>query len=319
MSLPSRDAAAAAASRRSSNIVIGKGVRAGAKRFRQCFPSVNSKKKKGWKAQPDVGYSLCNDLRKHHNEPIDQDVRIDNALSHRATANARAMGINDRAASAAPTAPATPFPVVFLYKPSEILAADAAGYPSSLPIKLVSVPSNEAADRMVEQGYRRFDQHTTYQTLAQLPASPADAPAADGRQAHLLPPPGGEIVSLPPKMPKLYAPKEGDPQKSVADIIVECFEIKVIDEAAGRTWHPIRMWPSEARERKRLGYDDATNLNNRLKAYYAIKCGKYSTDELKDQSASNLMSMGVTAKAGITSTYFELAVEIYNREQRIIL
>ena len=63
-----------------------------------------------------------------------------------------------------------------------------------------------------------------------------------------------------------------------------------------------------------MGYDDATNLNNRLKAYYAIKCGKYSADELKDQSAANLMSMGVRAKAGMTPTYFELAVEIYNRE-----
>lgn len=189
---------------------------------------------------------------------------------------------------------------------------DAAGYPSSQPIILVSVPSNEAADLMVEQGYRRFDQHTSYQTLAQLPASPADPPAADGRPAHSLPPPDGEIESLPPKMPKLYAPKEGDPPRSVADVIVECFEIKVIDEAAGRAWHPIRMWPSEAKERKRLGYDDATNLNNRLKAYYAIKCGKYSDHDLKDQSAANLMSMGVKAKAGITSTYFELSVEIYN-------
>ena len=241
-------------------------------------------------------------------------MRIDSALSHRATANARAMGIHGGAASPAPTAPATPLPMIFLYKPSEILAADAAGYPSSQPKKLVSVPSNEAADRMVEQGYRRFDQYTTYQTLAQLPASPPDPPAADGRQAHLLPPPGGEIESLPPKMPKLYAPKEGDPPRSVADAIVECFEIKVIDEAAGCTWHPIRMWPSEAKERKRLGYDDATNLNNRLKAYYAVKCGKYSADELKDQSAANLMSMGVRAKAGMTSTYFELALQIYNSE-----
>ena len=271
MSLLSRDAAAASRpQRRSSDIVIEKGVRAGAKRFRLCFPGVNSKKKKGWKAQPDVGYSLCNDLRKRHNESVARDVRLDNALAHRATANARAMGINDEATSAAPTAPAASLPTIFLYKPSEILAADAAGYPSSQPIKLVSVPSNEAADLMVEQGYRRFDQYTTYQTLAQLPASPAvDPPTADGRPAHLLPPPDGEIESLPPKMPKLYAPKEGDPPRSVADVIVECFEIKVIDEAAGRTWHPIRMWPSEAKKRKRLGYDDATNLN-RLKAHCAI-------------------------------------------------
>lgn len=200
---------------------------------------------------------------------------------------------------------------------SEIVAADAAGYPSSQPITLISVPSNEAADLMAQQGYRKFDQHTNYQTLAQVPVPPAAPPAAGGRPAHLLPPPEGELESrLPPKMPKLYAPKEGYPQRSAADIIVECFEIKVIDEAAGRTWHPIRstwhpirMWPSMAKERKRLGYDDATNLNNRLKAYYAIKCGKYSADELKDQSAANLMSMGVRAKAGITSTHVDLAVE----------
>ena len=136
MSLPSRDTAAASRpQRRSSDIVTEKGVRAGAKRFRLCFPGVNSKKKKGWKAQPDVGHSLCNDLR-----------------------------------------------------------------------------------------------------------------------------------------------------------------------------------PSAAKKRKKLGCDDATNLNNRLKACCAIKCGKYSADDLKIQSAANLMSMGVRAKAGTTSTYFDLAVEIYNSE-----
>ena len=53
------------------------------------------------------------------------------------------------------------------------------------------------------------------------------------RFRQCLPPPDGEIESLPPKMLKLHAPKEGDPPRSVADIIVECFEVKVIDEAAG--------------------------------------------------------------------------------------
>ena len=307
---------AAAASRpqqrRGSDVVLEKGVRAGAKRFRQCFPGVNSKKKRGWKAQPDVGYTLCNDLRKRHNESIARDERVANALSHRATANAREMATDAGAAAASPAA--APAPAIYLYKPAEILAADAAGYPSSqLPTQLITVFSNEAAELFIRQGHRKFDVHTTYQTLAQVPASPVVPPTTEASHpVYLLPPPEGEVEALPPTMPKLYEPKDGDPPRSAADTVVESFEIKVIDEAANCVWHPIRMWPTKAKERKNLGYDHAAGLNNRLKAYYAIKCGQYTEDELKKESFASLMAMGVKAKAGKTDTYFDLAKSICN-------
>ena len=299
--------------RRDSNVVVesNKGVRAAAKRFRQCFPGVQNKKKKGWKAKPDVGYTLCNDLRKRHNESIDRDERVANALSHRATANEMEMATDASAAVAA--APADT--AIRLFKPSEILAADAAGYPSSQPTGLITVLSDEAAEYFMRQGYRKFDLHTTYQTIPQLPASPAPPAPGAGGPVYLLPPPEGEVNALPQMMPKLYEPKDGEPQRSVADIVVESFEIKVIDEAAKCVWHPICMWPTKAKDRKKLGYDHATaaaGLNNRLKAYYAIKCGQYTEGELKNESFASLMALGVQAKAGKTDTYFDLAKNLHN-------
>ena len=163
-----------------------------------------------------------------------------------------------------------------LFKPSEILAADAAGYPADQPTKLITVMSDEAAEYFIRhEGYRKFDLHTTYmyQTIPQAPAPPA--PGAGG-PVYLLPPPEGEVNALPQMMPKLYEPKGDELQRSVADIVVESFEIKVIDEDAKCVWHPICMWPTNAKDRKKLGYDHAAGLNNRLKAYYAIKCGQHS-------------------------------------------
>jgi len=40
----------------------------------------------------------------------------------------------------------------------------------------------------------------------------------------------------------------------VADIVVESFEIKVVDEDVKCVWHNICMWPTNAKERKNLGY-----------------------------------------------------------------
>ena len=312
MSSATTSAAAAASrpQRGDSDVVLGieMGVRAGAKRFRQCFPGVQSKKKKRWKAQPDVGYTLCNDLRKHHNESIARDKRVANALSHSATANEREMATDAGAAAAA--APADT--AIRLFKPAEILAADAAGYPSSQPTRLITVLSDEAAEYFMRQGYRKFDLHTTYQTVPQVPDSPAPPAPEAGRRVYLLPPPEGEVAALPPKMPKLYEPKDGEPPRSVADVVVESFEIKVIDIDAKCVWHPICAWPTKAKERKNLGYEDAAGLNNRLKAYYAIKCGQYADDELKSVSFANLMALGVRAKAGKTDTYFDLAKSMHS-------
>ena len=63
----------------------------------------------------------------------------------------------------------------------------------------------------------------------------------------------------------------------------------------------------QGKGQKKLGYNHAAGLNNRLKAYYAIKCGQHSEDELKNESFGSLMNLGVKAKAGKTDTYFVLA------------
>ena len=49
-------AAASRPQRGGSNVVVesNKGVRAAAKRFRQCFPGVQNKKRKGWRWRPTL-------------------------------------------------------------------------------------------------------------------------------------------------------------------------------------------------------------------------------------------------------------------------
>ena len=148
--------------------------------------------------------------------------------------------------SAAAAAPADA--AIRLFKPSEILAADAADYQAYQPTKLITVMSDEAAEYFIRhEGYRKFDLHATCQTVPQAPAPPA--PGAGG-PVYLLPPPEGEVNTLPQMMPKLYEPKGDEPQRSVADIVVESFEIKVIDEDAKCVWHPICMWPTKAKDRR---------------------------------------------------------------------
>jgi hypothetical protein len=75
------------------------------------------------------------------------------------------------------------------------------------------------------------------------------------------------------------------------------------------------MWPTKAKDRKKLGYNHAAGLDNRLKAYYAIKCGQHSEDELKNVSFASLMNLGVKAKAGKTDTYFVLAKNLYSNNK----
>ena len=121
---------------------------------------------------------------------------------------------------------------------------------------------------------------------------------------------------LPNKMPEMYKPGPNEPSRTAVDIVVECFEEKVIDMAGKRAWHPICNWPLVAKERKKLGYDDPAGLNNRVKAYYAIKSGVYSDAELKDKKFAELVAMAVGAKTstGDTGTYFQLAKGLFGSQ-----
>ena len=309
--------------RRAPPTILKQGVGEGAKLFRSLFPGVSNKKVKGWKFNPDAGYRLVNDLRKRHGDAIPRDRRLDNALSHRATANAREMASREGAAAAAAVPIVAP---IYMYKPEELAAALAGGHTDDLARTLTIVNSEEGAEVMVRQGYQRFSCVNQYDTLnSGLSQLPPDDETGIGRAAcgrpspvpaHKLPAPAGEIRLLPKKMPEIYKPGPNEPSRLVVDIVVECFEEKVIDVAGKRTWHPICSWPLEARERKKLGYDDPAGLNNRVKAYFAIKSGAYSRAELKDKKFAELVAMAVAAKTstGDTGTYFALAKRLFDSQ-----
>ena len=291
--------------------VTRKGVRGGAELFRRLFPGVNNKKRRGWKFEPDVEYRLVNDLRKSSGDAIDRDKLGNNSLSHRAAASREGAA----AAAALPTAGH-----IHLYNPEELAAALAGGHAPDLSRCLTTVNTEEAAEVMVRQGYQRFTQIVHYDTLnsglSQLPV--ADTSPPDGRPAvpvHELPPPAGTVRSLPKKMLAVYKTTGDESGRCMADIVVECFEEKVIDVLGERTWHPIRMWPTDASERKNLGYEDNAGLNNRVKAYCAVKCGTHSPDQLKDKSFKELVNLAVKPD-GSTGTYFDLAKRLFDSQQQ---
>jgi len=315
---PSTSAAARETPRRGGPTILNKGIRTGASLFRGLFPDVHNKKTKRWKFHPEKGYRLVNDLRKRHGDAVPRDRRLDNALSHRATANAREMVSSDGAPANLPIAAP-----IYLYKPEELSAALAGGHPDNLARTLVVVNTTEGADVLTRQGYQRFSQVNQYDTmnsgLSQLPDdSSLREEAASGRPlpTHELPAPAGSVRSLPKKMPALYKPGPGESERSMAEIVLECFEEKVIDVERKQTWHPICMWPSGAKERKKLGYDDAAGLNNRVKAYCTVKSQKYTHDELKNKKLRELVDMAVEVKSALdfTGTYFDLAKKILNSE-----
>ena len=70
------------------------------------------------------------------------------------------------------------------------------------------------------------------------------------------------------------------------------------------------------REEEVGGYDDPAGLNNRVKAYYAIKSGVYSDAEVKDKKFAELVAMAVGAK---TSTGDTLALTFNWRKDCLAL
>ena len=90
-------------------------------------------------------------------------------------------------------------------------------------------------------------------------------------------PSSGSSRGFAKRMPPLHT---GD--ASTMEKVIECFEVKVVDEESNCIWHPIRMWSQNSKERKNLGYCDGSNLNNRLAHIYAIKCGKTDVSPCKE-------------------------------------
>uniref|UniRef100_A0A7S0AQF1 Uncharacterized protein n=1 Tax=Minutocellus polymorphus TaxID=265543 RepID=A0A7S0AQF1_9STRA len=125
-------------------------------------------------------------------------------------------------------------------------------------------------------------------------------------------PPSDPVRHLPKTMPAFYNPNN---DRSLVDMVVECYEVKVIDADAKCVRHPICMWPSDAKERKNAGCDDSASFNNRLAMYCAIKGGTESIQELKTRNVKTkcLLTMARALKAAHTGkkTYFELCKEVH--------
>ena len=121
-------------------------------------------------------------------------------------------------------------------------------------------------------------------------------------------PPSGHVQHLPKKMPAFYNPGN---DRSLVDMVVECYEVKVIDEEAKCARHPICKWPTDAKDRKKAGHDDSANFSNRLAMYYAIKGGAESVEELKarDVKTKDLLKIARDLKAahGSKKTYGTLS------------
>jgi hypothetical protein len=127
--------------------------------------------------------------------------------------------------------------------------------------------------------------NTTTSGLANLPTLSGAASSSAGEvPLHLTAAPAGAVDALPPKMPKLHRKLA-----SVADEMIEIFEVKVVDEDNNRIWHPLYKWDKDARKKYRT---DPSGFGQRLNAYYAVRCGEYSSDELSTKTFRALKDMG---------------------------
>mmetsp|Transcript_32899 Transcript_32899/g.97049 ORF Transcript_32899/g.97049 Transcript_32899/m.97049 type:complete len:214 (+) Transcript_32899:233-874(+) len=196
-------------------------------------------------------------------------------------------------ASSASAAVTIPGERIYLFRPTELDRAKAGNFADVTSRSLQVVNTKEAAAQLVRDCWVTFTaviQHDTENTgLSSLPTREAEPPPAEAAASldEMLPP-SGPVQHLPKKMSAFYNPNN---DRSLVDMVVECYEVKVVDADAKCVRHPICMWPSDAKERKNAGCDDSANFNNRLAMYYAIKGGTESIQELKTRNVKNEMSL----------------------------
>ena len=249
----------------------------------------------------------CNELRSRFGEALPHDKRVHNALSLNAAANARAMEGAAASSGGDRIGPGS----FFLYDPAELNKAASGGFSDALSRVLVVVNTRAAADQLVLRGFvlfttlNQYDTETTGFSNLPFPTAQPSAERAAEIPLHQVAPPQGAVEALPTRMPPLHT---GD--ASTMEKVIECFEVKVVDEESNCIWHPIRMWSQNSKERKNLGYRDGSNLNNRLAAYYAIKCGKTEVSALQGMSFSKLVQTGRTSKDG-NGTFFDACIALY--------
>ena len=205
-----------------------------------------------------------------------------------------------------------------LFNPTELARAKAGDFADTTQRTLRTVNTKEAADQLIREGWITFNAVVEYDTetagLSVLPPASAAEPPTEEVATSLgdMLPPSGHVQHLPKKMPAFY--NLGN-NRSLVDMVVECYEVKVIDEEAKCARHPICKWPTDAKDRKKAGYEDGANLNNRLAMYYAIKGGTESIEELKarDVKTKDLLKIARDLKAahGSKKTYFELCKELH--------
>mmetsp|Transcript_15582 Transcript_15582/g.33690 ORF Transcript_15582/g.33690 Transcript_15582/m.33690 type:complete len:226 (-) Transcript_15582:74-751(-) len=129
-------------------------------------------------------------------------------------------------------------------------------------VELVVVETQGQADIMRDRGYVEmpprfvYSRHSSIEELPRPLALPSETPL------HLQPPPPDtEPAAIPSKVPKLRKEGPGDNR----DKLIECFEVKVVDEEEGTVYSPMRRW-------KELNTTAVSRaFSSRLRGYYAVK------------------------------------------------
>jgi len=246
--------------------IVRGGVKGLHKRFKLTFPSIptdpSKANKRGKYIDFDAAMKAVNDLRDRHEISVDFDYRAD--ISSRLPS------------SVAPYRSATQQQQPdagwrFFYDEEE--------YRTTGRPKLIMVQEDEQGSVMLDRGFAEmpklavFGRGTKAEDLP-YPMTPVSNDVGSTRGMPLWeqpPPPEDEPAKMGKKVPGLR--KEG--RGGARDKIIECFEVKVVDEDVGKVYSPLRRW----NEYKTTG--DSGAFNSRLCAYYAVK-----KNLLPDQSAS---------------------------------
>jgi hypothetical protein len=113
-------------------------------------------------------------------------------------------------------------------------------------------------------------------------------------------------LKVPSSIPTL---RKGGPGDNRAKI-VECFELKVVDEAENTVYSPMRLW----RDFK----DDTGSFNSRCRAYYTIKknipmesSDRNNLSKLKSAASKHSSIKAKKAELGKKFCFFDVCCDLY--------
>ena len=146
---------------------------------------------------------------------------------------------------------------------------------------LYMVPNKMLAEEMKTRGYKSLNSLHVCTELSALPGYEDEDHIVDSsasQQFDVLRCRPPIKLTIPEQIPILRTvlPKEG---VSKAELVVQMFEEKVIDESNKEVFSPLHLWTIEAR--KAAGFKDSDSFNRRLNMYYYVR-GVSQKQNLKD-------------------------------------